>query len=605
MRIGTKKIVIALFCTLFLGTDLFAAHSTNFGLVFESETKIENLKTDQEIVDYKQINAYFNKIDNKLSNGIRFGVDKLVNLKFKSEKSLLLDPACENFQAEDYIEIQDEETFLINGSIKDMILDHSIRKKMGTCSHQDLLVKAMEQQLLSLPGAHDLKRKFTRDEKKLINTCHEFRRRREVRRLRFNPTLSEKCKATDQLLRKRVALKRYENDVRSLLYNAKVEFDATSFSDTKLQRYQICKTDYKPTKVLKNGKRIKMLGMAIVYMAPGYTTSVAGHVAERYVYCLDNELKDLMFEYTQMTEEETNDVRYVYDEQSEGVSQDYIKSLVGSIYIKVKHDVANNELNGYGFVQFHTNRDVIEVWPKYSQDEMFDGLQTSLKEFKKQKQRYIDREAFPAYSVLNNNCTHPIRERLRKYAGGELEIDNLRGMVPIWIFGFLKNQNVDKLVLYPSQRLLRKYKMMEKGKSLFWENTTFWSRASKGAENHSTLILYPDHHGFLKRLILNPVYGVFNLTASILQSTLGVLKMPLKWLSKLPGFKWMEPKKDPKTDIALGFQGVQLSFSEMFGVRLRYPSATEWSEEEKTYIFTELPHQEPAIVDYLYEKVQQ
>ena len=80
--------------------------------------------------------------------------------------------------------------------------------------------------------------------------------------------------------------------------------------------------------------------------------------------------------------------------------------------------------------------------------------------------------------------------------------------------------------------------------------------------------------------------------------------MPIKWLSKLPGFKWMAPEKPQQDNLGQGIRGIGMSLTEMVGVRLRYPSPTDWTEEEMNYIFGELEHQEPKIVDYLFEKVQ-
>ena len=41
--------------------------------------------------------------------------------------------------------------------------------------------------------------------------------------------------------------------------------------------------------------------MSSVFMSPGFNTSIVGHVAERYIYCLDNKLMDLLFDYSQLT----------------------------------------------------------------------------------------------------------------------------------------------------------------------------------------------------------------------------------------------------------------------------------------------------------------
>jgi hypothetical protein len=589
-----KLTLILLLVSKFWAFNSFA--STEFGL-FLNETVYDKST-------YKKINGYLNKLDRKIKNGLRFGVDRLVEVKLEDLGELHHDCSSENLEV--FADIEDE-NMIINSRLVEPILTHKARLKVdssdgGECSQESLLIKAMNKAMHEI--GDDLSRKLVRDEKKTIRICNEAQDRVRVRRLRFNPSLKKKCDEMGKLVRKRVAFKHYERKVRNLLYKADVEFDATSLTEMKLQKYNICSREYKPTRITSKGKKMKMLGMALIYMAPGYTTSVAGHVAERYIYCLDGELKDIMFEYTQLTAHELADVKHVYKKHMEGVTEDYLQKLIGANYMKVKFNPGNSTVNGYGFAQFHTNRDILEVWPKYSEIEMYDGLQMSLKSFKQQGQWFKDRVPFPQYSLLNNNCTHPIRERMAKYGGGELEIDPVRGITPIWIFNFLKNKNVDKIIIYPSQRLLRKYQMMESGKSIFWENVTFWSQASEGADRGGMMILYPESHGLLKGLITKPIAGILNLSAAAVQTTVGILQLPLKWLSKLPGFKWMAPKKPQRDNIGQGIRGIGMSLTEMVGIRLRYPSPTDWTEEEMDYIYGELEHQEPKIVDYLFEKVQ-
>lgn len=584
-----KLTLILLLVSKFWAFNSYA--STEFGL-FLNETVYDKSS-------YKQLNGYFNKIDKKIKNGLRFGVDRLVEVKLED-----LGDLHHNCQAEDLNSFAtiEGENLIINSRLVEPILSHKARLKVEGCSQETLLIKAINNAMMEI--GDDLSRDLKREEKKTIRVCNEAQDRGRVRRLRFSPSIKKKCDDMGKLVRKRVAFKHYEKKVRNLLYKADVEFDATSFTEVKLQKYNICDREYKPTKITSKGKKMKMLGMALIYMAPGYTTSVAGHVAERYIYCLDGELKDIMFEYTQLTVHEVADVKHVYKKHMEGVTESYLQSLVGANYMKVKFNPGNSEVNGYGFAQFHTNRDILEVWPKYSEIEMYDGLQSSLKSFKQQEDWFKERTPFPQYSLLNNNCTHPIRERMKKYAGGELEIDPVRGLTPIWIFNFLKNKNVDKIVIYPSQRLLRKYQMMEEGKSIFWENVTFWSQASDGADKGGMMVLYPESHGLLKGLITKPIAGILNLSAAVVQTTVGILQMPIKWLSKLPGFKWMAPEKPQRDNLGQGIRGIGMSLTEMVGVRLRYPSPTDWTEEEMNYIFGELEHQEPKIVDYLFEKVQ-
>ena len=343
--------------------------------------------------------------------------------------------------------------------------------------------------------------------------------------------------------------------------------------------------------------------MAITYMAPGYTTSVAGHVAERYIYCLEDKLMDIMFEYTQMTVSELANMKSVYKKHLDKVNDDYIRRQEGKIYMKVRTNPATTAQEGYGFAQYHTNRDIIEVWPKMNEAETYDGLQVALQNYKKQGKDFSEMVDLEDYSLLNNNCTHPIRERLNRL-GGEYEINNAVGFNPIWIFGFLRKKNAHKVIVYPSQRTLRKMKMLEKGQSVFWENATFWSMSSHGRDGlaGASMVIYPETHGLLKSVLFKPAAAAVNFTAATLETLYGILTTPLKWLSKVPGFKWLDSKRD---HLGLGIKGMSLSLVEMTGFRMRYPKPGPWSPEEEQYLYEELPEVEPKILDFLLERVQE
>jgi hypothetical protein len=418
-----KKCLIFAF---FFIVAIAAEGSTRFGLFLFDP--IDDKST------YKILNDYLNKVDDKIERGIRYGVDRLVTVHLGYNSLNLESPQCENLDESQYVQIVNKQILVLNSHLKEMILSNNIRQKIGECSHHDLLIKSMERTLLKLKDAYHFDKDFTSEVKNELSLCQNSLLKETKRTFKLGQPMSLKCIELNQIVKKREAYLQYKQQVQSLINLENIEFDISSYSDTTLQKYNICQSDYTPTKTLTNGKNLKMLGMAIVYMAPGYTTSVAGHLAERYIYCLNNELKDIMFEYSQMTKAELGDLSSVYPKESSGVSQDYLKSLVGSIYMKVKHNPANNEGDGYGFNQFHTNRDIVEVWPKFTQEEMFDGLQVSLDEFKKQKEMYKNREIFEKYSLLHNNCTHPVKEKMKSFRMESWKLIRLKG----WrLFGFL------------------------------------------------------------------------------------------------------------------------------------------------------------------------
>ncbi len=576
------RLKIYLFLAICLWSSIVSSN-TKFGLLYTSESKSN--------FHFKRINGFLNGLDSDLRPGIRFGVDQLVEIKFTKNEKL--------------VSLVDRKIH-IDERVLPTILNYRTRDRIEGRSLRQKLLAGLEKELLKIPGADDLERPYTKSEVKDIDYCYLKRRAgnrgKEIRNFRFNKKMKVRCKELDALKEKRRNLEWYTYKVDSMLYRTKMEFDATSLTDQSLKKYKICERDYRPTKINSKGKRVKVLGMAIVYMAPGYTTSVAGHVAERYVYCLENKLMDIMFEYTQMTIGELANMKSVYKKHLHKVSDNYIQRQEGKIYMKVRTNPATTAAEGYGFAQFHTNRDIIEVWPKMNEDETYTGLQTALNSYKKQGQDFSNEIDLEDYSLLNNNCTHPIRERLNRL-GGEYEINDTVGFNPIWIFGFLKKKTAHKVIIYPSQRTLRKMKMLEKGQSLFWENATFWSKASGGHSGlaGANMILYPETHGLLKSILIKPTASAVNLTSAVIETLYGILTTPLKWLSKVPGFKWLEPKRD---HLGMGIKGIALSLVEMTGFRMRYPKPQPWTAEEEKYLFDELPDSEPKILDFLLERVQ-
>lgn len=590
-----SKVFFALFFVL---SSAFAG--SDFGLVVKEGENSHGL----EKVEHNRIKGFLQTVESEIRDGITFGVDKIIEVKFENFAQKV-SAKCDGSNFAELLKLEGDSTLVLNQSIKEAILNFDTFEHNGDgCTLRKNLVLALESELLNFPNTRDLDLDWTRPERRALNICQDEWREHRTMWFRRNPTAKAQCERLFEIRERRSDLKKFKRKTKNLLYNSsKLEFDPSSFAETDLRRYEICNRDYRPTKVLENGTRMKMLGMAIVYMSPGFQTSQAGHVAERYIYCKNNELVDMLFEYTQMTEEELVNARSVYSKHLPFVSDEYINSLNETIYIKVRSHPGSSRMEGYGFHQLYLNRDVAEVWPTVSESEIYDGLQTSLKHYIEQGQNFKNQVRFEPYSLLKNNCTHPIRERLNKF-GGEYEIDNVTGFNPMWIFGFLKKKNADRMIIYPSQRLMRKMEMLEMGKSMFWENTTFWSKSSGGRDGLGPgfMVFYPEVHGTLKSLILKPAMGAVNIAASVVQTAVGILQLPLKLLSKVPGFKWLEPATRGH-HLVYGLRGITLHMPELVGFRLRYPMPTPWTPEELEFIEEVLPNHDPKIVNYLMEKV--
>ncbi|MBT3586386.1 MAG: hypothetical protein HN509_15875 [Halobacteriovoraceae bacterium] len=589
-----NKLLIIGFGIIF-SCQALASGQNSFGLSYSGKEKAE----------FHQVNHFLRNLERDLSAGIRFGVDRRIEIDFEDfQQSAEFQPQCQKKNSDNYIRRAGPQKLVFNKLLLAKILKRQTRDRVANCSHRQGLLVALTGQLLQLEGADDLARKLSYKELQDISYCRDQKRRKGIIAHRFAPKTKELCKQLAELEKRRRRFEYYQYRVKNQLYKVHLEFDPTHLTDKTLEQYAICERPYRPTKIMKSGKRLKVLGMAIIYMAPGFSTSVAGHVAERYVYCLENKLMDIMFEYTQMTSGELENMKSVYSKYLDGITDEYVQRQKSKIYMKVRTNPASTNMEGYGFLAFHTNRDLIEIWPKASEEAIYSGLQDSLKHYKKQKQNFIERKDFEVYSLLHNNCTHPVRERLNHFAG-EYKISDMKGFYPPYIFGFLKKKNAEKMIIYPSQRTLRKLRMLEKGHGLFWENTTFWSRASEGKKGagQGWMLLYPESHGLIKSLIVNSSYGAINLGAAIAETLYGLVTTPIRWLASLFGFKKF--KVDKKQHLANGIKGIGMSLTEILGLRMRYPRATNWNEEELNYIHEELIYQEPRILDHLMLKVQQ
>ena len=593
-----SNLVLALI--LMFSSSLYAA--SDFGFVI-SDAQVNQ---PAEKIHFNRLKGYFQSLESEMRDGVTFGVDRIIDIQFV-DFGVSPIARCDGSNHDDLLRVVGDSTVEINSSIKDSILNFdTFRQDNSGCSLRKNLLIALENELLKIRYVRDLDEKWSKVERRSLNICRDERREYGRRWFSENPQYREMCEILFKIQDRRQDMKRHKRKTKNLLYNSgKLEFDPSSFAETDLRRYKICEKDYTPTKVLENGTRMKMLGMAIVYMSPGFQTSQAGHVAERYIYCKNDELVDMLFEYTQMTEEELVNARSVYSRHLPFVSDEYINSLNETIYIKVRSHPGSSRMEGYGFHQLYLNRDVAEVWPKVSETEIYEGLQVSLKNYIEQGQNFKNQVRFEPYSLLENNCTHPIRERLNRL-GGEYEINNVTGFNPIWIFNFLKKKTADRMIIYPSQRLMRKMEMLETGKSMFWENTTFWSKASNGREGLGPgfMVFYPEVHGTLKSLLLKPAMGAVNIAASVVQVAVGVLQLPLKLLSKVPGFRWLE-RATGGHNLVYGMRGITLHLPELVGFRLRYPMPTAWTPEELEFVEDVLPNHDPKIVNYLMEKVAQ
>ncbi len=580
-----KQIV---FFIIFIFSSAFASGQNNFSLSVDLDKNLQS--------SHSSVYSFISGIESEIKLGIQFGVNKDVDLSFTGGFTEIVPGNCQIIDGKDLARIEDGKLVLSKGLIK-LIQNKKIFIQESTCSLRKKLIWRIESLLLDLPGVDNFERKLTKTEKDDLRKCLNSKKPRgrvSSNRMR----LKKICRNVLKRHKRQQEYKRYKKKINDLSYMTPMEFDLTSFTDSTLLKYNICQNPYRPTKITSSGKRMKMLGMAVVYMSPGYTASALGHIAERYIYCLENQLVDVLFEYTQMTKDELENLKFNHKDLIEGASNSYLLGLVGDSYIKLKMNPANSSFEGYGFHQVHYNRDVIEVWMQLAEMDKYKSLQDSLLSYRDQQKRLKKGVSLRDYELINFNCTNKIRKHLNMF-GKKYKVGKLKSLTPGKILKFLLKKKNDKLVIYPSQRLFRKFKMFKEGKSIFWENITFWSKSSSNVQNTGNMILYPEVHGVLKKILLMPISGSINLISATFETIYGTILTSVNWLAKIVGINLVK-KND---HLSNGISGIAFSLTEVFGVRLRYPHATPWSLEESDYLTNKVPLLENKIINYLYSQM--
>ena len=102
-------------------------------------------------------------------------------------------------------------------------------------------------------------------------------------------------------------------DEPALKLNARpLAWDISSFRENDLRTLGLCQNSYVPDGHNAEGVALKVLGVAAVYLAPGYGTSPAGHVGLRFVYCFGESLNDRLLEVTSFTKNEVYGFELAY-----------------------------------------------------------------------------------------------------------------------------------------------------------------------------------------------------------------------------------------------------------------------------------------------------
>lgn len=350
-------------------------------------------------------------------------------------------------------------------------------------------------------------------------------------------------------------------------------YDFSALAGKRPSEYGLCSSSY--------GAKIKMLGVAFVYEGPGNGRAVFGHVGERFIYCFDQEVVDILYDYVPFDSEWLGRLSAVFEDQYDvklsAFSPLEIDSLKKSLYVNQVSD----PVPYFASEEAVQNRNLYEVWLRADQTTIYKMLQANIKRFKEQSRQIQDHEPLSAYDKQTNNCMKPVLEDLRLLDKEYFSRFDSDQMTPRFLYQWVVGGPAAKIIVYPSQRLFRILRLKEQGQSAIQEKIVPLSEASP-QRGQSWKLVYPEADNPSAELLVTPVAGAVNAGTSLAQMVYGLGSAPFKRNLK---------------DFKSGAKGLVNSLGEILEVPMSYPPATSWTAEEVKYFGNFSPA--PAVVNSL------
>ena len=336
-------------------------------------------------------------IENSISGGIRLGTNQIINIEFEkfNDEPLTLDCHEDYLSRFAYPDLSSP-TIYVNQDILRLIESDLISQRNKNCSYSDILIKSLEQSIMTFKNASDLSAPYSKKRKKQVQRC----RMDELNNSKngfYKPPLAD-CQEIIDYDNKKIKYKRFKKVyVKRLLYStdsSKIVVDPSSLSKEGLQKFNVCSQPYQSDLYTAQNLPVKILGFAIVFMAPAFSSSQFGHVAERYIYCVENRMVDTLYEFGQFRPTNLNDFKNRYRSDLDFLSEDsnkltptdetFMISLLKKNYIQPRSNPASYQV--YGKMQLKNNRDIIEVWLNINPLLIYDNYLITLHLYKKQKE---------------------------------------------------------------------------------------------------------------------------------------------------------------------------------------------------------------------------
>jgi hypothetical protein len=395
-------------------------------------------------------------------------------------------------------------------------------------------------------------------------------------------------------------------------------YDLGTFKSVGLETFDICSKPYTPDRTLPSGATIKMLGAALVYMGPSNGQSMFGHVAERFVYCRNEQLFDAVYEYSQpdplmmSTDKSTFEKEYgVTLTDAEG------QNIKKSLYVTITYAPANY----YLMEQLKVSRTIYEAWLNLDPDAMFKMLSANSDRYQEQVRKIRAHEPLPDYKFFSANCATDVKNDMAIINPAFLTRTNPLRLGPGSVYNGTVRRGVKKIMIYPSQHVLRLLRDKQAGKNTLFEGFVPLSKSLRHAFPGAWVVLYDDGTSPWRRFVLTPVYGSVNFVAGVFETAYGVATIPLDLFKRITGIRKAQREKIIQqrmkdrditeeeawklgfTDkvglgrIKLGINAIFSSLSEVMTLRLRYPIRTDWTDEEIEFLHGIA--QNSALLDYM------
>lgn len=350
------------------------------------------------------------------------------------------------------------------------------------------------------------------------------------------------------------------------------KYDLSTLAGNPIPGFSLCEKPYLPDATTKSGHKIKMLGAALVYASPTNGNSILGHVGERFSFCRDDAYFDVIYDYAPFDPKEWNEeFESIYGVSRESFNVDQKKNLFESLFVRMNPDPRQL----YFHQQFQENRTIYEAWFDIDGQTMYSMMVSNNNRYFEQLDRLRSHQSLPAYKIPSDTCLTPVKEDYELVNPGYVSRFNPARLTPSFFYDFVRKKKVSRIILYPSQRQFRLLQLRAQGKSTAFQWFLPTSQISGGYPDSWALIFPGTHRGLLNYFIFNPISGLVNFITGVTEMIYGALTIPLNWVD--------DSKNRGLHRFKQGWVDMFHSTLEAFSFQVRYPTPTQWTEEEKQF----------------------